>query len=68
MKRRRNLGFKFGAFSVINCLAALARELEIEARSNCPACPSQPLGRWAVGQAGQLELCSISILCVRAMH
>ena len=66
MKRRRNLGFKFGAFSVINCLAALARELEIEARSNCPACPTVSL--WADGQAGQLELCSISILCVRAMH
>ena len=53
MKRRRNLGFKFGAFSVINCLAALARELEIEARSNCPACPTVSL--WADGQAGQID-------------
>ena len=59
------MGFMLGAFSVINCLAALARELEIEARSNCTACPTVSL--WAVGQAGQLELCSISILCVRAM-
>ena len=51
MKRRRNLGFRFGAFSVINCLAALARELEIEARSNCPACPTVSL--WADGQLGR---------------
>ena len=66
MKRRRKLGFMLGAFSVITCLAALARELEIEARSNCPACPTVSL--WADGKAVQLELCSITILCVRAIY